>query len=139
MVTIKADIISGMLKGAFFMRSNAVSLPSSSIQNLPDFTLPSRPRRKKEVRDPYDGLRPWSAITHGIGAVLSAVGTVALLLRSVALGSALDFWVFLIYGLSMTGLYTASTLYHCVSTSVAGRIALRKYDHCSISLLIAGS
>ena len=110
MVTIKADIISGMLKGAFFMRSNAVSLPSSSIQNLPDFTLPSRPRRKKEVRDPYDGLRPWSAITHGIGAVLSAAGTVALLLRSVALGSALDFWVFLIYGLSMTGLYTASRM-----------------------------
>ena len=121
------------------MRSNAVSLPSSSLQNLPDFTLPSRPRRKKEVRDPYDGLRPWSAITHGIGAVLSAVGTVALLLRSAALGSALDFWVFLIYGLSMTGLYTASTLYHCVNTSVAGRIALRKYDHCSIYLLIAGS
>ena len=139
MVTIKADIISGMLKGAFFMRSNAVSLPSSSIQNLPDFTLPSRPRRKKEVRDPYDGLRPWSAITHGIGAVLSAVGTVALLLRSAALGSALDFWVFLIYGLSMTGLYTASALYHWVNTSVAGRIALRKYDHCSIYLLIAGS
>ena len=78
------------------MRSNAVSLPSS-IQNLPNFNLPSRPRRKKEVRDPYDGLRPWSAITHGIGAVLSAVGTVALLLRSAALGSALDFWVFLIY------------------------------------------
>ena len=139
MVTIKADIISGMLKGAFFMRSKAVSLPSSSIQNLPDFTLPSRPRRKKEVRDPYDGLRPWSAITHGIGAVLSAVGTVALLLRSAALGSALDFWVFLVYGLSMTGLYTASTLYHWVNTSVAGRIALRKYDHCSIYLLIAGS
>lgn len=138
MVTIKADIISGMLKGAFFMRSNAVSLPSS-IQNIPDFTLPSRPRRKKEVRDPYDGLRPWSAITHGVGAVLSAVGTVALLLRSAALGNVLGFWVFLIYGLSMTGLYTASTLYHCVNTSVAGRIALRKYDHCSIYLLIAGS
>ena len=76
MVTIKADIISGMLKGAFFMRSNAVSLPSSSIHDIPDFTLPVRPRRKKEVRDPYDGLRPWSAITHGVGAVLSAVGTV---------------------------------------------------------------
>ena len=78
MVTIKADIISGMLKGAFFMRSNAVSLPSSSIQNLPNFTLPSRPRRKKEVRDPYDGLRPWSAITHGIGAALALLGTVLL-------------------------------------------------------------
>ncbi len=39
----------------------------------------------------------------------------------------------------MIGLYTASTLYHCLNTSVAGRIALRKYDHCSIYLLIAGS
>ena len=29
-----------------------------------------KPRRRKEVRDPYDGLRPWSAVTHGVGAVL---------------------------------------------------------------------
>lgn len=98
-----------------------------------------RRARHREVRDPYDGLRPWSAITHGAGAVLSAVGT-ALLLRLAALrGSGLLFAVFLIYGLSMTGLYTASTLYHCVNTSVAGRRALRKYDHCAIYLLIAGS
>ena len=39
----------------------------------------------------------------------------------------------------MIGLYTASTLYHCVNTTVRGRLALRKYDHCSIYLLIAGS
>ena len=39
----------------------------------------------------------------------------------------------------MVGLYTASTLYHCLNVSVPGRIALRKYDHCSIYLLIAGS
>ena len=98
-----------------------------------------RRARHREVRDPYDGLRPWSDITHGAGAVLSAVGT-ALLLRLAALrGSGLLFAVFLIYGLSMTGLYTASTLYHCVNTSVAGRRALRKYDHCAIYLLIAGS
>ena len=35
---------------------------------------------------------------------------------------------FLIYGVSMVGLYTASTLYHCRNVSVKGRIALRKYD-----------
>ena len=34
-----------------------------------------KPRRRKEVRDPYDGLRPWSAITHGIGAGLAVIGT----------------------------------------------------------------
>lgn len=99
----------------------------------------SRVRREKG-RDPYDGLRPWSAITHGVGAVLGVVGTVLLLARTAALGSG---WVsavaFLIYGLSMIGLYTASTLYHCLNTGVAGRIALRKYDHISIYFLIAGS
>lgn len=39
----------------------------------------------------------------------------------------------------MVCLYTASTLYHCLRVSVPGRLALRKYDHCSIYLLIAGS
>jgi hemolysin III len=95
--------------------------------------------RRKEVRDPYDGLRPWSAITHGVGAVLAVVGTAALLMQAVAMGKWLHVVLFSIYGLSMIGLYTASTLYHCVNTSVPGRIALRKYDHCSIYLLIAGS
>ena len=101
--------------------------------------LGMKPRRRREVRDPYDGLRPWSAITHGLGAVLSVLGTGFLLLRAAAREDALLCAVFLIYGLSMTCLYTASTLYHCVNTSVGGRIALRKYDHCSIYLLIAGS
>lgn len=98
-----------------------------------------RPRRRREVRDPYDGLRPWSAITHGAGALLAVAGTAALLLRAVQVGHPADLLPFLIYGLSMVGLYTASTLYHCLNVSVPGRIALRKYDHCSIYLLIAGS
>ena len=36
-------------------------------------------------------------------------------------------------------LYTASTLYHCLKTPVRGRLALRKWDHCSIYFLIAGT
>ena len=96
-----------------------------------------KPRRRKEVRDPYDGLRPWSAITHGIGAGLAVIGTLLLVGRSLWEGN--WFHAVVIYGLSMICLYTASTLYHCINTSVAKRIALRKYDHCSIYLLIAGS
>ena len=101
--------------------------------------FPSVPRRRREVRDPYDGLRPWSAITHGAGAVLSLAGTIYLLLRTAAEGNGLVLGLMAVYGLSMVCLYTASTLYHCLRVSVPGRLALRKYDHCSIYLLIAGS
>ena len=114
------------------MRSNAIT-------NSFYVSVPRPPRRKKEARDPYDGLRPWSAITHGTGAILAAAGTLALLLRSASMGKWLHFGLFAVYGLSMICLYTASTLYHCLNVSVPGRIALRKYDHCSIYLLIAGS
>lgn len=98
-----------------------------------------RTGRRMEVRDPYDGLRPWSAITHGAGAALAAVGTVLLLARSAVLDKWLLCGLFAVYGMSMVCLYTASTLYHCLNVSVSGRLALRKYDHCSIYLLIAGS
>ena len=104
----------------------------------PSQAKPRPVRLREKDRDPYDGLRPWSAITHGIGAAL--LGTVLLLLRCAALS--LSPWhvvSFLIYGVSMVGLYTASTLYHCRNVSVKGRIALRKYDHASIYFLIAGT
>ena len=105
--------------------------------------LPARPRRSRpqeQGRDPYDGLRPWSAITHGVGAGLAVLATILLLTQTVRTGG--DVWKlvsFSIYGATMTMLYTASTLYHCVNTSVQGRIALRKYDHCAIYFLIAGT
>lgn len=102
-------------------------------------TLRRKTSAKKE-RDPYDGLRPWSAYTHGIGAIFSALGMLLLLARAVALGSGIwHILSFTVYGLSMICLYTASTLYHSINTSVQGRIALRKYDHSSIYFLIAGT
>ena len=99
------------------MRESALSLHAAAPRR-------AKPRRKKEVRDPYDGLRPWSAITHGVGAGLAVLGTALLAARSILAGSWLHLAVFLIYGLSMICLYTASTLYHCVNTTPAKRIAL---------------
>jgi len=114
------------------MRSNAMTARLS-------VDLPRPKIRRREARDPYDALRPWSAITHGAGALLALLGTAVLLFQSAAAGKWLHFALFAVYGLSMVCLYTASTLYHCLNVSLPGRIALRKYDHCSIYLLIAGS
>lgn len=106
-----------------------------------DYGNPSRhhTRPEEKGRNPYDGLRPWSAITHGIGAVLGVLATAVLAAGAVRMGDIWKLASFAIYGLSMTALYTASTLYHCVNTTVAGRVALRKLDHASIYFLIAGS
>lgn len=106
--------------------------------------LPSQPKAKKKQsekqRNPYDGLRPWSAITHGIGALLAVAGLISLWIRAQALGHPpLHTAALLIYGFSMVTLYTASTLYHSLNTSVKGRVALKKFDHCCIYFLIAGS
>ena len=104
-----------------------------------DHLSPRRARPVEKGRDPYDGLRPWSAITHGVGAALGMAATVALVMGAARLGDVWKIVSFAVYGLSMVGLYTASTLYHCVNTTVNGRVALRKVDHTSIYFLIAGS
>ncbi|MPM18430.1 hypothetical protein SDC9_64841 [bioreactor metagenome] len=93
----------------------------------------------EQGRSPNDGLRTWSAVTHGVGAGLAVLGAALLLVRAVTLGTIWHIVAFAVYGATMIGLYTASTLYHSVRTSDKGRIALRKYDHASIYFLIAGT
>ena len=115
------------------------ALPYKATPNLP--VPPKMKKRSSEKsRSPYDGLRPWSAITHGFGAVVALIGLVCLLVHANTLNAGTWHMVSLtIYGLSMVVLYTASTLYHSLNTSVKWRIALRKCDHSCIYFLIAGS
>ena len=113
------------------MERNLSAAPLEGVLYRAAQAKPAKVREKD--RDPYDGLRPWSAITHGLGAVLALVGTVLLLGRASLLGcSGWHRISFLIFGLSMVVLYTNSTLYHCLNTSVKGRVRLRKLDHTSI-------
>lgn len=110
-----------------------------TITTIPPCTIRKgivRARHGERGRDPYDALRLWSAITHGVGAVLAVLGTLLLLLN---VQTGLQFTAFAIYGLAMVILYTSSTLYHCLRTGIHTRRRLRKLDHCSICLLIAGS
>ena len=79
----------------------------------------------------------FNALTHLVGAVLALAGTVVLIVLA-ALGG--DPWKIVsvsIYGATLILLYSFSTLYH----SLRGRakVILRKLDHNSIYLLIAGS
>ena len=76
----------------FGTRSSAWRFLMDELMMYPEFSVPrfsptkTSRRPQEKGRNPYDGLRPWSAITHGIGAVLAVLGTVLLLIRSVTLG-----------------------------------------------------
>ncbi len=78
------------------------------------------------------------ALTHGIGAVLSIVGLVAMLMWSVAYGDTWHVVSASIYGASLILLYTASTLYHAFPWPRIKAI-FQQLDHAAIFVLIAGT
>jgi hemolysin III len=84
----------------------------------------------------YYGER-FNSISHLVGAVLALAGSVVLVVIAARLGDPWKIVSFSIYGAMLVALYVFSTLYH----SVRGRAknVLRKFDHCTIYLLIAGS
>jgi hemolysin III len=79
-----------------------------------------------------------NSVTHGIGVALAVTGTIALLIRAAACADPWRIVSFGIFGATMILLYTASTLYHSISSPGAKRI-LKMMDHVSIFLLIAGT
>lgn len=84
----------------------------------------------------YAGER-FNSISHLVGAGLAAGGAALLIVLAAQLGDPWKIVSFSIYGAMLVALYLFSTLYH----SLRGRAkdVLRKIDHCSIYLLIAGS
>lgn len=84
----------------------------------------------------YHGEK-FNSISHLLGAALATVGTIVLITFAVRLGDPWKIVSFSVYGAMLITLYITSTLYH----SVRGRAkdVLRKFDHCAIYLLIAGS
>ncbi len=89
-------------------------------------------------RNPYDGLRFYSALTHGIGAIFALLALGVLRDMTAAMGNVTINSV-TIYAISMLCLYTASTVYHSLHTGIQGRLFLRKLDHVMIYFLIAGT
>ena len=85
----------------------------------------------------YHGER-FNSISHLVGAALALIGSVLLIVVAARLGDPWKIVSFSIYGAMLVTLYVFSTLYHSVRGTRAKDV-LRKFDHCSIYLLIAGT
>jgi hemolysin III len=89
----------------------------------------------KKARDPI------SSYTHAIGAILSAIGSLAMIIYCTVITdfSPIPLIGAVIFGLSLVALYSASTIYHYVNTTKERIVRLRKLDHAMIYVLIAGT
>ena len=84
----------------------------------------------------YHGEK-YNAVSHLIGTVLALAGAIVLVVLAAIEGDPWKVVSVAIYGVTLVVMYSSSTLYH----SIRGRAkdVLRKMDHQSIYLLIAGS
>jgi hemolysin III len=79
-----------------------------------------------------------NSITHGIGALLSIVALIVLIIVAGKYGDIWHLVSFSIYGSTLILLYLSSTLYHSFSNPKIKNLFAR-FDHISIFLLIAGT
>ena len=79
-----------------------------------------------------------NVLSHGIGFILSIIGLIFLINKGLQNFTLTYFMSLLIYGLSLSTMYIASTLYHNSKTANS-RYNLRMFDMISIYILIAGS
>lgn len=89
------------------------------------------PKRRAWLREPFCG---WS---HLFGAALSVAALVVLLI--LARGRPWHIVSFAIYGAALIILYSASALYHSLWIGPKAVDRFRRFDHCAIFLLIAGT
>jgi hemolysin III len=84
----------------------------------------------------YQGEK-FNALSHLVGTILALAGAIVLVVLAAIGGDPWKVVSVAIYGVTLVVMYSSSTLYH----SVRGRAKdfLRKMDHQSIYLLIAGS
>jgi hemolysin III len=88
---------------------------------------------KKRLREPVSGL------THLAGLLLAVAGLVVLLGTAAGAGKTDQFVALGIFGCSLIALYGASALYHLLPLSPPAVARLRRVDHMTIFVLIAGT
>lgn len=80
-----------------------------------------------------------SGFSHLLGVVLSAIGLVVLLYLAVVRGTHWHLVSYLVFGISLILLYTASTIYHLWPAGERVTNILKRIDHIMIFVLIAGT
>ena len=95
-------------------------------------------KKKKEIRIPkYTlGEEIFNSISHGIGAGLSIVALVLMVIKA---HSALAETTVTLFGVTLILLYTISCIYHALSPNIKGKKVLRVIDHCNVYLLVFGT
>ena len=80
-----------------------------------------------------------NSLSHGLGCLFGVAGLLLLLNRAITShADAITITSYSLYGGSMILLFLASTLYHGIPSPKA-KPWLKKFDHCAIYLLIAGT
>lgn len=77
-----------------------------------------------------------NAVTHGVGAALAVIGFIFLMLKS---DTGLKVIAACIYGMSLFFLMLMSCLYHSFKSGSGAKRLWRRFDYCSIYLLIGGT
>ncbi len=82
---------------------------------------------------------PGSAITHFVGAVMTLIAALPLLIRANAQSNRSYLVTCVVFMTTMLMLYSASTIYHTLDISEKVNKVLRKIDHMMIFVFVAGS
>lgn len=82
---------------------------------------------------------PGSAVTHFIGTLMALFSALPLLIKAAGNPDPVHLISLSIFIVSMVLLYAASTIYHSLNLSEKLNRRLKKFDHMSIFILIAGT
>jgi len=79
-----------------------------------------------------------NAITHGVGILLTIIGSIVLIGTGLQKWTAIHIFGLSLFCFSLLSVYTSSTIYHCIKEDAIKAI-FRKIDHICIYILIGGT
>lgn len=92
----------------------------------------------RSIREYTFGEEVANSVTHGVGIILSIAALTLLIVAALNGGGGIKLAAGIIFGITLTLEYTASTLYHAFPWPQVKRV-FKVLDHSSIYLLIAGT